>query len=90
MSFTSDMNFYQTTKVFDEFLAAREDGNEDAARMLDPLALRYFTPSELLKLFHFVDLSEPNDSFDFVWPLGISLKSKYRLIGNSINVEVSN
>ncbi|KAL4065771.1 S-adenosyl-L-methionine-dependent methyltransferase [Scleroderma yunnanense] len=74
-----------TTKVFDEFLAAQASGDEDAVRILDCLDLRYFTPTELLRLFHFVD---PDHSFDFVWPPGVSLKSKYRLIGNSVNVEV--
>lgn len=79
----------QTTKVFDEFLQAQANGDEDAARMLDCLDLRYFTPSELLRLFHFMDALESTPPFHFVWPLGVSLKSKYRLIGNSVNVEVS-
>lgn len=77
-----------TTQVFDEFLAAQASNDEDAVRMLDRLGLRYFTPSELLRLFHFVDPFEPDHSFDFVWPPSVSLKSKYRLIGNSVNVEV--
>lgn len=36
-----------------------------------------------------MDPFEPDHSFDFGWPSGVSLKSKYRLIGNSVNVEVS-
>ncbi|KIJ59807.1 hypothetical protein HYDPIDRAFT_140114 [Hydnomerulius pinastri MD-312] len=77
-----------TTKVFDEFLEAQSTGDEEAVRILDPLGLRYFTPTELLRLFHFMEPFEPTPDFDFVWPPGVSLKSKYRLIGNSVNVEV--
>ena len=54
--------------------------------MLDRLGLRHFTPSELLRPFHFVD---PDHSFDFVWPSDVSLKPKYHFIGNSVNVEVN-
>ncbi|KAF9242367.1 S-adenosyl-L-methionine-dependent methyltransferase [Melanogaster broomeanus] len=78
-----------TTQVFDSFLEAQSNGDENAVRVLDPLGLRYFTPTELLRLFHFMDSCETTSSFDFVWPPGVSLKSRYRLIGNSINVEVS-
>ncbi|KAJ8591350.1 S-adenosyl-L-methionine-dependent methyltransferase [Rhizopogon salebrosus TDB-379] len=74
-----------TTEVFDRFLAAQSRENEDAVRILDQLRLRYFTPSELLKIFR---LEKPESDQQFVWPLSVSLKSKYRLIGNSVNVEV--
>ncbi|KAG2132400.1 S-adenosyl-L-methionine-dependent methyltransferase [Suillus clintonianus] len=74
-----------TTEVFDKFLEARSRGDEDAVRILDQLHLRYFTPSELLKIFRFEEL-EYNQQF--LWPPTVSLKSQYRLIGNSINVEV--
>ncbi|KAH0838724.1 S-adenosyl-L-methionine-dependent methyltransferase [Lanmaoa asiatica] len=76
-----------TTQVFDLFLAARASGDENAVRILDPLCLRYFTPTELLRIFHFTDTN--SSSADFIWPPGVSTKSKYRLIGNSVNVEVS-
>jgi tRNA (cytosine38-C5)-methyltransferase len=78
---------WQTTEVFDKFLEAQSEGNEDAVRILDQLHLRYFTPSELLRIFRFEELGSNQQ---FIWPLNISLKSKYRLIGNSVNVEVSN
>lgn len=76
----------QTTEVFDRFLEAQSRGAEDAVRILDQLHLRYFTPSELLKIFRF---EEPESNQEFLWPPNISLKSQYRLIGNSVNVEVS-
>ncbi|KAG1725577.1 S-adenosyl-L-methionine-dependent methyltransferase [Suillus paluster] len=74
-----------TTEVFDNFLEARSRGDKEAVRILDQLQLRYFTPSELLKIFRF---EEPESNQQFIWPPDISLKSKYRLIGNSVNVEV--
>ncbi|KAG2345421.1 S-adenosyl-L-methionine-dependent methyltransferase [Suillus weaverae] len=74
-----------TTEVFDRFLEARARGDKDAVRILDQLHLRYFTPSELLKIFRFEEL-ESNQQF--LWPPTISLKSQYRPIGNSVNVEV--
>lgn len=61
--------------MFDEFLGAHD------IQILHPLRLRYFTPSELLRIFAF---DEPN----FVWPATVSTKTKYRLIGNSVNVRV--
>ncbi|KAI6137030.1 S-adenosyl-L-methionine-dependent methyltransferase [Pisolithus sp. B1] len=76
-----------TTRVFDEFFAAQRSGDEQAVRLLNCLRLRYFTPSELLRLFHITD-PFTNTPCDFIWPPGVSLKSKYRLIGNSVNVEV--
>jgi len=71
----------QTTKVFNEFLAAQAGGNSDALDILRPLRLRYFTPTELLRIFAF-------DEASFIWPVTISTKTKYRLIGNSVNVRV--
>ncbi|KAN0101047.1 S-adenosyl-L-methionine-dependent methyltransferase [Tylopilus felleus] len=75
-----------TTQVFDLFLGARARGDEDAVRILDPLRLRYFTPAELLRILHFTNINTPSASF--IWPPSVSTKSKYRLIGNSVNVEV--
>ncbi|KIK91541.1 hypothetical protein PAXRUDRAFT_830754 [Paxillus rubicundulus Ve08.2h10] len=78
-----------TTQVFNSFLHAQSNGDDNAVHILDSIGLRYFTPTELLRLFHFMDPYEPITWLDFVWPPGVSLKSKYRLIGNSVNVEVS-
>ena len=83
-----------------------ESTTSDAIEILRPLRLRYFSPSELLRLFHFIPIvhnEHPGTSTsklpestwhcatglgDFVWPEGISNKTKYRLLGNSVNVEV--
>ncbi|KAF9256471.1 hypothetical protein L218DRAFT_966322, partial [Marasmius fiardii PR-910] len=56
---------------------------EEAIKLLHLLKLRYFSLSELLRLFAFEE-----DAFRFVWPQDVSTKSKYRLIGNSVNVRV--
>jgi len=82
-----------TTAVFDAFSQAHAKGNAEATRILDPLRLRYFTPSELLRLFHFDTLLDSVQHPDsgpqsLLWPEGISTKTKYRLIGNSINVKI--
>jgi tRNA (cytosine38-C5)-methyltransferase len=71
----------QTTEVFDSFLEARDAGDPGAVRILDPLRLRYFSPEELLS---FTDAEHP----DFIWPPSITTKTKYRLLGNSVNVLV--
>ncbi|KAK0506399.1 S-adenosyl-L-methionine-dependent methyltransferase [Armillaria luteobubalina] len=63
-----------TTKTFDEFLLTAD------LAILRPLRLRYFTPNELLRIFDF-------DSSSFQWPDNVSRKTKYRLIGNSVNVK---
>ncbi|KAG7089090.1 hypothetical protein E1B28_010799 [Marasmius oreades] len=70
-----------TTTTFDSFLAI--DDQDEAIKILYPLKLRYFSPTELLRLFAFED-----DGFHFIWPRDISRKTKYRLIGNSVNVRV--
>ncbi|KAJ7232850.1 S-adenosyl-L-methionine-dependent methyltransferase [Mycena haematopus] len=61
----------------------------DSVRTLHILRLRYFSPEELLRLFCFtpVPYSSP-DGPTFIWPETISRKTKYRLIGNSVNVKV--
>ncbi|KAJ3922665.1 S-adenosyl-L-methionine-dependent methyltransferase [Lentinula edodes] len=66
-----------------ELNATQASGQQDAVSILHPLRLRYFTPSELLRIFHFNLPSSP-----FFWPESISTKTKYRLIGNSVNVHV--
>ncbi|KAF7293412.1 S-adenosyl-L-methionine-dependent methyltransferase [Mycena indigotica] len=73
-----------TTTVFDASLAQRSTHNEPV-RTLDPLRLRYFSPNKLLRLFAFSPLDTPPR---FIWPTTISRKTKYRLIGNSVNVRV--
>jgi len=82
-----------TTVVFDAFVQAQADGNAEAVRILDSLRLRYFSPPELLRLFHFATSSDSshlsdNNQQPFLWPEGVSTKTKYRLIGNSVNVKV--
>lgn len=47
---------------------------------LTPLRLRYFTPQEVANLMGF--------PAQFNFPSSISLKTKYRLLGNSLNVLV--
>ncbi|KAJ7671964.1 S-adenosyl-L-methionine-dependent methyltransferase [Mycena rosella] len=80
-----------TTTVFDAFLQAQSSSSSaDAVRTLDTLRLRYFSPEELLRLFSFTlprSSSDPPEQ-TFIWPEGISRKTKYRLIGNSVNVRV--
>ncbi|KAF8665148.1 hypothetical protein AX16_000614 [Volvariella volvacea WC 439] len=71
-----------TTNTFDQFLRAQEGGRSDAVRILDSLQLRYFSPEELLRIF---DFNRPGQEPAFKWPEGISTKTKYRLIGNSVN-----
>ncbi|KAJ7480022.1 S-adenosyl-L-methionine-dependent methyltransferase [Mycena galericulata] len=80
-----------TGTVFNRFLQlqASSDSDElvDAVRTLDTLKLRYFSPNELLRLFSFTSSDGPGD-YSFIWPEGVSRKTKYRLIGNSVNVKV--
>lgn len=81
------ITFIQTTETFDVFLAAQKEGRPNAVRMLEPLRLRYFSPSELLRIFSFGPCTADGD-LDFIWPTSISTKTKYKLIGNSVNVTV--
>lgn len=84
------LSVFKTTGTFDKFLEAQSKNDTEAIRILHPLRLRYFSPTELLRLFHF-DLSRTSyapSNVDFVWPEGVSTKTKYRLIGNSVNVRV--
>ncbi|KAJ7795712.1 S-adenosyl-L-methionine-dependent methyltransferase [Mycena olivaceomarginata] len=80
----------QTTTVFDVFLQKQLSPTSadalDAVRTLNILRLRYFSPEELLRLFAFAPLHDSSPAF--VWPDSISRKTKYRLIGNSVNVKV--
>ncbi|KAK2462115.1 hypothetical protein APHAL10511_006578 [Amanita phalloides] len=76
-----------TTTVFEEFLIAQKAGDEgdDTVQILHPLRLRYFTPTELLRLF---DFEKPECETQFRWPAEMTLKTKYRMIGNSVNIRV--
>lgn len=73
----------ETSSVFDVYFSQQEKGEADAVQTLHQLQLRYFSPEELLRLFH---LSTP--SRKFLWPEHVSRKTNYRLIGNSVNVAV--
>ncbi|KJA23546.1 hypothetical protein HYPSUDRAFT_137529 [Hypholoma sublateritium FD-334 SS-4] len=88
-----------TTSVFDTFLQAQSLGDSTAASLLEPLRLRYFSPSELLRIFAFNtsrDESVPESMVStngievrqLTWPNTVSTKSRYKLIGNSVNVHV--
>jgi tRNA (cytosine38-C5)-methyltransferase len=81
----SNEHILQTAETFDKFLLAQDLRDERAAEILRPLQLRYFTPGELLRLFCFEDIGS---SSTFWWPDGISTRTKYKLIGNSVNVLV--
>ncbi|KAN0121349.1 cytosine-5--methyltransferase [Russula decolorans] len=76
---------FDTTATFDKFLLAQASGDVRAVEILRPLRLRYFSPEELLRLFCFEDAGSDST---FRWPEGVSTKTKYRLIGNSVNVLV--
>ena len=89
----------QTTSVFDTFLHAQSLGDPQATRALEPLKLRYFSPSELLRIFAFdttrgesvsrlMDPVAGTETRPLTWPNTVSLKSKYKLIGNSVNAHV--
>lgn len=53
--------------------------------------LRYFTPEELLNLFGFNDVNENNTrKISFPNEEKLTLRKKYELIGNSLNVIVAN
>jgi len=72
-----------TKETFDRFLQAQAEGDPNPTSILAPLRLRYFSPEELLRLFGF-----DTDTGPFSWPAGVTTKSKYKLIGNSVNVHV--
>lgn len=68
-------------------MAVSSEG-EDAVRILDPLQLRYFSPSELLRIFGFNPPTDSSEPSNFKWPDPklVSARSRYKLIGNSVNV----
>lgn len=54
--------------------------NEENLNLLEDLRLRFFTPKEVSRLMCFPE--------NFVFPEEITLRQKYKLLGNSINVFV--
>jgi tRNA (cytosine38-C5)-methyltransferase len=81
-------HFVQTSITFDAFLSA-PSSCANAVEILHPLRLRYFSPSELLRLFHLEEIDSKKESTGaFQWATGVSMKAKYRLVGNSVNVRV--
>lgn len=54
--------------------------SEDQLQIFLSLKLRYFTPKEVSRLMCFPE--------DFTFPYNTTTKQKYRLLGNSINVDV--
>ncbi len=61
----------------ERFAAFEKSGNTED---LKPLGLRYFTPREVANLMAFPD--------HFKFPPSVSVKTRYRLLGNSLNVLV--
>lgn len=55
--------------------------NEDWAKDLDLSKLRYFSGMELCRIFGFND--------DFSFPAGCSMKQQWKLVGNSLNVNLA-
>ncbi|XP_029384934.1 tRNA (cytosine(38)-C(5))-methyltransferase isoform X3 [Echeneis naucrates] len=68
------------TKMESVFSGLDQFSEEEKVRQLSKLKLRYFTPREVANLMGFPQ------SFSF--PEGISTKQRYRVLGNSLNVEV--
>ncbi|XP_063063044.1 tRNA (cytosine(38)-C(5))-methyltransferase [Engraulis encrasicolus] len=62
------------------FSSLEEQSDEEKLRRLQRLRLRYFTPREIANLMGF--------SPDFTFPEDISIKQRYRVLGNSLNVHV--
>ena len=75
-------NYTKLMKGSGSILLIGDDNNNDEKKDLISLfgKLRYFTPKEILKFLNF------NDNFGF--PKEITIKSQYKLLGNSINVKV--
>ncbi|XP_065576756.1 tRNA (cytosine(38)-C(5))-methyltransferase-like isoform X1 [Artemia franciscana] len=64
-------------KAYNEF---KETNSEAALNSLRKLKIRYFTPKEVERLMCFPD--------NYIWPKDLSDKTKYKLLGNSVNVHV--
>lgn len=100
---TSGSTLSKTTQNFGEFLEAQTQiiGTSETATdprpvdRLESLRLCYFSTEELLRIFHFTLPHMASSaqkaierSSNFVWPADVSQKTKYKLIGNSVNIEV--
>jgi tRNA (cytosine38-C5)-methyltransferase len=75
-------------KTGDQFLKFEQTDDLDVLR---ELRLRYFTPTELTRIFYLRPCGPGGkdvSNTDFLWPPTLSDKAKYRLIGNSVNVAV--
>lgn len=57
-----------------------DEAKDESLDLKKSLKLRFFTPSEILKLMAFPE--------DFQFPQKINVKQQYKLLGNSINVAV--
>ncbi|XP_070565803.1 tRNA (cytosine(38)-C(5))-methyltransferase-like [Ptychodera flava] len=68
-----------TAETFKKFLSLPDDDTEKVS-ILKQLQLRYFTPREVANLMCFPP--------EFCFPESTSLKQRYRLLGNSLNVHV--
>ncbi|KAF9994722.1 tRNA (cytosine-5-)-methyltransferase [Entomortierella chlamydospora] len=85
------MSEKDTAAVFDEAEALKgkpdsataDEDNAKALALLRSLGLRYFTENEVARLMGF-----PITEGKFSFPATTSLKQRYRVLGNSINVEV--
>ena len=75
-------NYTKLMKGSGSILLIGDDNNNEEKKDLISLfgKLRYFTPKEILKFLNF------NENFGF--PKEITIKSQYKLLGNSINVKV--
>jgi len=82
-SILQENELLDTKETFDRFLEAQAGGDLNPTAILAPLRLRYFSPEELLRFFGFGTGIRP-----LTWPAEVTAKSKYRLIGNSVNVHV--
>ncbi|KAF9978489.1 tRNA (cytosine-5-)-methyltransferase [Actinomortierella ambigua] len=75
-----------TAAVYDEAMALKgtsEEGDAKALALLRSLQLRYFTENEIAHLMGF-----PIKDGRFSFPEKTTLKQRYRVLGNSINVKV--
>jgi len=71
-------SYIAQVKVDDDTVLGNPDG--DIFDKLVTMKLRYFTPREVARLMCYTD--------DFTFPPKLSMKQKYRALGNSINVYV--
>ncbi|KAM7459462.1 hypothetical protein LguiA_036456 [Lonicera macranthoides] len=73
-------SYYRYVKGTGSLLATIQRRTDDKPSSLEELSLRYFTPREVANLHSFPK--------DFQFPLHISLRQRYALLGNSLSVAV--